>query len=44
MTKDRKNGKTEQSEMGLQLEELIRRGAQELIQKEIEVENGERPP
>ncbi len=38
MTKDTKNGSTGQSEMGLTLEELIRRGARELIQKAIEVE------
>ena len=36
--KDTKNGMAEQSEMGLSLEELIRRGARELIQKAIEVE------
>jgi len=33
-----KKGIAEQSEMGLSLEELIRRGARELIQKAIEVE------
>lgn len=38
MSKDTKNGNAEQSEMGLSLEELIRRGARELIQKAIEVE------
>ena len=38
MTKDTKNGNAEQSELGLTLEELIRRGARELIQKAIEVE------
>ena len=38
MTKDTKNGNAEQSEMGLSLEELIRRGARELIQKAIDVE------
>ena len=38
MTKDTKNGNAEQSEMGLSLEELIRSGARELIQKAIEVE------
>ena len=38
MRKDTKNGNAEQSEMGLTLEELIRRGARELIQKAIEVE------
>lgn len=38
MMKDTKNGNAEQSEMGLSLEELIRRGARELIQKAIEVE------
>ena len=38
MRKDTKNGNAEQSEMGLSLEELIRRGARELIQKAIEVE------
>ena len=36
--KDTKKGIAEQSEMGLSLEELIRRGARELIQKAIEVE------
>jgi hypothetical protein len=35
---DTKKGIAEQSEMGLSLEELIRRGARELIQKAIEVE------
>ena len=38
MTKDTKDGNAEQSEMSLSLEELIRRGARELIQKAIEVE------
>ena len=38
MTKDTKKGIGEQSEIGLSLEELIRRGARELIQKAIEVE------
>jgi len=38
MMKDTKKGSAEQSEMGLTLEELIRRGARELIQKAIEVE------
>ena len=38
MMKDTKKGIAEQSEMGLSLEELIRRGARELIQKAIEVE------
>jgi putative transposase len=38
MTKDTKNGNAEQSEIELTLEELIRRGARELIQKAIEVE------
>lgn len=38
MMKDTKNGNAEQSEMGLTLEELIRRSARELIQKAIEVE------
>ena len=38
MMKDTKNGNAEQSEMELSLEELIRRGARELIQKAIEVE------
>ena len=38
MTKNTKNGNAEQSEMGLTLEELIRRSARELIQKAIEVE------
>ncbi len=38
MTKDTKNGNAEQTEMGLSLEELIRRGARELTQKAIEVE------
>jgi transposase-like protein len=38
MSKDTKNGNAEQSKMGLSLEELIRRGARELIQKAIEVE------
>ncbi len=38
MTKNTKNGNAEQSEMGLALEELIRRSARELIQKAIEVE------
>ena len=38
MTKDTKNGNAEQSELGLSLEELIRRGARELIQQAIEVE------
>ena len=36
--KDTKKVSAEQSEMGLSLEELIRRGARELIQKAIEVE------
>jgi len=36
--KDTKKGIAEQPEMGLSLEELIRRGARELIQKAIEVE------
>jgi transposase-like protein len=36
--KDTKKASAEQSEMGLSLEELIRRGARELIQKAIEVE------
>jgi len=36
--KDTKKGIVEQSEMGWSLEELIRRGARELIQKAIEVE------
>jgi len=36
--KDTKKVEAEQSEMGLSLEELIRRGARELIQKAIEVE------
>jgi putative transposase len=36
--KDTKKGSAEQSEMGLSLEELIRRGARGLIQKAIEVE------
>ncbi len=35
--KDTKKVEAEQSEMGLSLEELIRRGARELIQKAIEV-------
>ena len=38
MMKDTKKGIAEQSEMGMSLEELIRRGARELIQKAIEVE------
>ena len=38
MMKDTKKESTEQSELGLTLEELIRRGARELIQKAIEVE------
>ncbi|WP_448510135.1 IS256 family transposase [Immundisolibacter sp.] len=38
MTKDTKKGSAGQSELGLTLEELIRRGARELIQKAIEVE------
>ena len=38
MTKDTKKENVEQSELGLTLEELIRRGARELIQKAIEVE------
>ena len=38
MTKDTKKESAEQSELGLTLEELIRRGARELIQKAIEVE------
>lgn len=38
MMKDTKKGIAEQPEMGLSLEELIRRGARELIQKAIEVE------
>lgn len=38
MTKDTKKESTEQSELGLTLEELIRRGARALIQKAIEVE------
>jgi transposase-like protein len=38
MTKDTKKASGEQSELGLTLEELIRRGARELIQKAIEVE------
>lgn len=38
MMKDTKNGNAKQSEMELSLEELIRRGARELIQKAIEVE------
>ncbi len=33
---DTKKGIAEQSEMGLSLEDLIRRGARELIQKAIE--------
>ncbi len=36
--KDTKKENTEQSEMGLSLEALIRRGARELMQKAIEVE------
>lgn len=36
--KDTKKGRAEQSEMGLSLEDLIRRGARNLIQKAIEVE------
>ena len=36
--KDTKKVEAEQSEMGLSLEELIRRGARDLIQKAIEVE------
>ena len=36
--KDTKKVEAEQSEMGLSLEELIWRGARELIQKAIEVE------
>ena len=36
--KDAKKGNAEQSGMGLSLEDLIRRGARELIQKAIEVE------
>ncbi len=36
--KDTKKGRAEQSEMGLSLEDLIRRGARDLIQKAIEVE------
>lgn len=36
--KDTKNGNTEQSELGLSLEDVIRRGARELIQKAIEAE------
>jgi hypothetical protein len=36
--KDTKKGSAEQSEMGLSLEDLIRRGARDLIQKAIEVE------
>ncbi len=36
--KDTKKGNAEQSEVGLSLEDLIRRGARELIQKAIEVE------
>jgi len=39
--KDTKKGKAEQSEMGLTLEDLIRRRARELIQKAIEVEGHE---
>lgn len=38
MTKDTKKESSEQSELGLTLEELIRRGARALIQKAIEVE------
>lgn len=38
MMKDTKKESAEQSELGLTLEELIRRGARELIQKAIEVE------
>lgn len=38
MTKNTKNENAEQSEMGLTLEEIIRRSARELIQKAIEVE------
>lgn len=37
-TKDTSEQSVEQSEMGLSLEELIRRGARDLIQKAIEVE------
>ena len=36
--KNTKKGSAEQSEMGLTLEGLIRRGARELIQKALEVE------
>ena len=38
MMKDTKKESAEQSELGLTLEELIRRGARALIQKAIEVE------
>lgn len=38
MMNDRQKGNAEQSEMGLSLEDLIRRGARALIQKAIEVE------
>jgi transposase-like protein len=38
MTKDTKKESAEQSELALTLEELIRRGARELIQKAIEIE------
>ena len=38
MMKDTKKGIAEQSEMGLSLEELIRRGARQVIQAAIEVE------
>lgn len=38
MTKDTKKESAKQSELGVTLEELIRRGARELIQKAIEVE------
>jgi putative transposase len=38
MTKDTKKESTEQSDLGLTLEELIRRGARELIQNAIEAE------
>ena len=38
MMKDTKNGNAERTEMELSLEELIWRGARELIQKAIEIE------
>ncbi|TXG93802.1 MAG: IS256 family transposase, partial [Rhodocyclaceae bacterium] len=38
MKKDTSEQSVEQSEVGLSLEELIRRGARDLIQKAIEVE------